>query len=545
MADKEIPELDPADLPLDGTEEIHIVQSGNSRRAAISALAASAAVNVTYDNMAFSGGSGLLAEDVQAAIDELAAYVFAASSAFTDGDKGDIIVSDSGATWTVEDGVITNSKLADMATATIKGRTTAGTGDPEDLTVAQATAMLNAVVGDSGAGGTKGLVPAPSAGDAAAGKFLKADGTWQVGSTVGDLDDLTDVSVPSPSQGDVLTYSSGVWTSAAPTGGSGGPATTSEYRITLAASDETTALTIGDSKITFYADADATITEVFTGLTEPSASGSVTIDVRLNGTTIFSTPPSIEAGEDTSLTGTVAILDGTVTWSKGDKVEIDIDAAGAAAAGLKVTFIGTTDAVLELPDFTANAGKVLAVNSTSDGVEWVQAVGKQTVWIPASAMLPATTSGAATGQIETTTNKINAAVLDFDDAADEYAHFHVAFPKSWNKGTVTFQAFWTTTATGTTGVAWALEGIAVSDNEAADTAWGTAVVVTDDAQGATTEILVTAESAAVTIGGTPVDEDVCFFRVTRDVSDANDDMTEDARLIGIKLFYNTEALTDD
>jgi hypothetical protein len=34
------------------------------------------------------------------------------------------------------------------------------------------------LVGDSGAGGTRGLVPAPAAGDAAAGKFLKADGTW-------------------------------------------------------------------------------------------------------------------------------------------------------------------------------------------------------------------------------------------------------------------------------------------------------------------------------------------------------------------------------
>lgn len=34
------------------------------------------------------------------------------------------------------------------------------------------------LVGDSGAGGTKGLVPAPAAGDAAAGKFLKANGLW-------------------------------------------------------------------------------------------------------------------------------------------------------------------------------------------------------------------------------------------------------------------------------------------------------------------------------------------------------------------------------
>lgn len=39
-------------------------------------------------------------------------------------------------------------------------------------------ANLTVMVGDSGSGGTKGAVPAPAAGDAAAGKFLKADGTW-------------------------------------------------------------------------------------------------------------------------------------------------------------------------------------------------------------------------------------------------------------------------------------------------------------------------------------------------------------------------------
>lgn len=47
-------------------------------------------------------------------------------------------------------------------------------------TPTQVTADLSTVVGDSGSGGTKGLVPAPSSGDAAAGKFLKADGTWAV-----------------------------------------------------------------------------------------------------------------------------------------------------------------------------------------------------------------------------------------------------------------------------------------------------------------------------------------------------------------------------
>jgi hypothetical protein len=36
------------------------------------------------------------------------------------------------------------------------------------------------MVGDSGSGGLAGNVPAPAAGDAAAGKFLKADGAWHV-----------------------------------------------------------------------------------------------------------------------------------------------------------------------------------------------------------------------------------------------------------------------------------------------------------------------------------------------------------------------------
>jgi hypothetical protein len=41
------------------------------------------------------------------------------------------------------------------------------------------------MVGDSGSGGKAGNVPAPAAGDAAAGKFLKADGTFAVPSGSG------------------------------------------------------------------------------------------------------------------------------------------------------------------------------------------------------------------------------------------------------------------------------------------------------------------------------------------------------------------------
>ena len=56
--------------------------------------------------------------------------------------------------------------------------------------------------------------------------------------------------------------------------------------------------------------------------------------------------------------------------------------------------------------------------------------------------------------------------------------------------------------------------------------------------------MVTAESAAVTIAGGPDDGELMYFRIFRDVSDAADDMAEDARLIGLKLFYTTNASND-
>jgi len=81
--------------------------------------------------------------------------------------------------------VITNSNLAQMVSNTIKGNNTGSTTSPIDLTATQVTAMLNNFVGDTGSGGTKGLTPAPSSGDSASGKFLKADGTWAIPSGSG------------------------------------------------------------------------------------------------------------------------------------------------------------------------------------------------------------------------------------------------------------------------------------------------------------------------------------------------------------------------
>ncbi len=61
--------------------------------------------------------------------------------------SGDVTSVADGAT-TIAANAVSNSKLADVPTATMKGRVTASTGDPEDLTVAQVRTLLGLVAGN-------------------------------------------------------------------------------------------------------------------------------------------------------------------------------------------------------------------------------------------------------------------------------------------------------------------------------------------------------------------------------------------------------------
>ena len=87
-----------------------------------------------------------------------------------------------------------------------------------------------------------------------------------------------------------------------------------------------------------------------------------------------------------------------------------------------------------------------------------------------------------------------------------------------------------------------LQGVAFADNDSIDTAYGTSVGVDDAAQGAVEELLVSAESSAVTIAGSPGANELTYFRVFRDVS--ADNMAGDCRLHGIKLHFTTNASND-
>jgi hypothetical protein len=167
--------------------------------------------------------------------------------------------------------------------------------------------------------------------------------------------------------------------------------------------------------------------------------------------------------------------------------------------------------------------------------------GKTTIPVMAGAMTARTTNGAAAGTTETTTNKLMLRTLDFDASTAEYAQILVPMPKSWNEGTVTAQFLWGASATGN--VVWAVQAVAISDDDVFDAAFGTAVKVTDGVT-ATTDLMISAETGAITVAGTPADGDLVCFQFYRDATNASDTCAVDAKLVGVRLFITLNAADD-
>ena len=263
---------------------------------------------------------------------------------------------------------------------------------------------------------------------------------------------------------------------------------------------------------------------------------------------------------DVTTTGTQTLTNKTLTSPKiGTNIQ---DTNGNEL----ITLTATSSAVNEVtyanaatgnnPSITASGGdtnigidlktKGSGVIKAEDGdgnVAAVKIAGKESIWVPAVAMYPNTTNGCADlAQVELS-NGPEIKTLDFDKDSDENAQFAVAFPKSWNEGTITFQAFFTADSTNTGTVSWVLAGVACADNDTINASFGTGVAPTAKAHSGTANDLdVTAESGAVTIAGSPSTDEEVYFQITRDVS--ADSLTADAKLLGIKLFFTTDAAND-
>ena len=214
-----------------------------------------------------------------------------------------------------------------------------------------------------------------------------------------------------------------------------------------------------------------------------------------------------------------------------------------AATGNNPTISATGDDSNIGISFVTKGTGVIKAEDAGGTVSAVKIAGKETMWVPSSAMYGATTNGADPQQVETTATRPDMKVLDFDASTAEYAQFSVGFPKSWNAGTVTYQVYWTPSSTNTGDCIFGLQGVSCGDSDTIDVAFGTGVEVTDAGIGTVEDQQITSESGAVTISNAG-DGEQTYFQLYRDAADGSDTFSADARVLGIRLFFTTDLAND-
>ena len=271
-------------------------------------------------------------------------------------------------------------------------------------------------------------------------------------------------------------------------------------------------------------------------------------------TGVYDTGFSTSAG-DVTLTGTQTLTNKTLTAPKiGTSI---LDTNGAEL--LLLTATGSAANEFTLANAASGNGPTLSATGETNvgininpkgtgvlksGTAAVKIAGLETMWVPAAAMYGATTNGAAAEQVETTATRPDMKVLDFDAGTDEFAQFSVAFPKSWNEGTVTYQVYWTPASTNTGNCIFGLQGVSCGDSDTIDIAYGTAINITDAGIGTIEDQQVSAVSSAVTIAGSPAVDQQTYFQLFRDANAGGDTFSADARVLGIKIFFTTDAAND-
>lgn len=192
-----------------------------------------------------------------------------------------------------------------------------------------------------------------------------------------------------------------------------------------------------------------------------------------------------------------------------------------------------------------NAGTAAAVNvGTAAGEVPLTSniVGRQTIWIPAGAMNPRGVNGASFTTTTFATSSLTLKTLSFDPAVSEYAWFSIRMPKSWNESTVNVQVAWEVTAGSGSGVVWGVSASALADGESLSTLPGTVSYVADSAPSYST--LYVTNEFTVTVANLSQEQELVTFQIARNVSDVADVHTGDANLVGVTIFYNTNALND-
>ena len=258
---------------------------------------------------------------------------------------------------------------------------------------------------------------------------------------------------------------------------------------------------------------------------------------------------------DVTLTGTQTLTNKTLTAPKIGTSILDTNGnelfllTATSSAVNELTYANA--ATGNNPSFTASGETNVGINLVPKGSGVLQGngsalkiAGKETIWVPAAAMYGPTTNPADAAQVETTATRPDLKVFDFDASTKQYTQFTIAMPKSWNEGTLTYQVYWSPSTTNTGNCIFGLQGVACADGDTIDVAYGTAINITDAGIGTVEDQQISAESSAMTVAGSPAAGELTYFQLLRDAADGSDTFTGECRVLGIKLFFTTDAAND-
>jgi hypothetical protein len=114
-------------------------------------------INTNLEKLSIAGGSNgqVLSTNGSGTL----TWATAGGGGVTDGDKGDITVSSSGATWTVDNDAVTYAKIQNVSAASkLLGRGDSGSGDVQEITLGTGLTMTGTTLAASGGGGSAAQV---------------------------------------------------------------------------------------------------------------------------------------------------------------------------------------------------------------------------------------------------------------------------------------------------------------------------------------------------------------------------------------------------
>lgn len=169
-------------------------------------------------------------------------------------------------------------------------------------------------------------------------------------------------------------------------------------------------------------------------------------------------------------------------------------------------------------------------------------VGQHMMSWPAGAWKAKATGGASA----VTYADLNA--FSFNGSTASRVRFHTVMPKSWNEGTIQFRVTGVVDTGGASGnvAVFKMAAKAFSHDDPAPTSadLSTGAQAVNLNWTADDDILQSAFSAALTIDGTPAENDLVVFELWRDPADAADNNTAAFILLNCSILYTVNAGTD-